>query len=240
MALPASYIQHLRSGPYHPRRPAHSDALAEAVVADLVNSCAKFADAAAAGEVTYDLNFNLEHGAVTWNVDLVLGTPPPGYLPSGTRSIDRVTPATVQIAIELKGVMTEHRKNIKNRKRDLESHHLHVHNYDDQAIAGAILVLNASDTFLSPLRRNGQVTVHRNLDRTLAHCVREVQGITTRSGAHGPGLDAKALLVVEHDNQNLQATRFETAPPAPQTGSSIHYDTFIQRLCSRWRERFGR
>ncbi len=134
--------------------------------------------------------------------------------------------------------MTEHRKNVKNRKRDLESHHQHVHNYDETTIAGGVLVLNGSRTFWSPLR-GAQITTHRDVRRLLAHCVAEAQAISTRSGPLGAGLDAKAVIVLDHDNQNLQRIAFYTAPPAPQIGSPMHYEAFIQNVCSRWRLRFG-
>lgn len=55
------------------------------------------------------------------------------------------------MAFEFKTVMTEHRKAIKNRKRDLEAHHEYVHNYNAQTIAGGVMVINASPTFRSPL-----------------------------------------------------------------------------------------
>jgi hypothetical protein len=63
----------------------------------------------------------------------------------------RATPSTVRIAVEAKAVMTEHRKAIKNRKRDLEAHHAHVHDYDASAIAAGLVAINASATFQSPL-----------------------------------------------------------------------------------------
>ena len=47
----------------------------------------------------------------------------------------------------------EHRKAVKNRKRDLEAHHEHTHNYSRRTIAGGVIVVNAAPTFKSPLRR---------------------------------------------------------------------------------------
>jgi len=37
--------------------------------------------------------------------------------------IAEAPPSTIHIAIEIKGVMTEHHKAVKNRKRDFEAHH---------------------------------------------------------------------------------------------------------------------
>lgn len=33
--------------------------------------------------------------------------------------------------------------------------------------------------------------------------------------------------------------RFVTEPPAPRAGDPLHYDSFLQRLCDDYRERFG-
>ena len=64
----------------------------------------------------------------------------------------------MQIVIELKTVMTEHHKTAKNRKRDLEAHHEHVHKYSAQALAGGILLTNIAKRFDSPPRKEGDIT----------------------------------------------------------------------------------
>lgn len=129
MPLPSHFLAHLRSAPYHPRSDKHGKALAEAIVTDLMASCRPLARAAQSGRAVWSLNFNLTYGTATWNTDLVIGAPPPGTEPPARgEPIRQTPPSSVQIAVEIKGVMTEHRKAIKNRKRDLESHHTHVHN----------------------------------------------------------------------------------------------------------------
>src|SRR4051794_21752562 len=125
MSLPNSFLAHLRTAPYHPRSAKHSSALAEAIVMDLLATCKPLATRAADGEVVWDLNFDLSYGTATWNTDLVIGNPPPDTSVPDDGPIRKTAPSFVQIAIEIKGVMTEHRKAVKNRKRDLESHHQH-------------------------------------------------------------------------------------------------------------------
>src|SRR5438105_1318396 len=100
MALPQSFLQHLRLSGYDSRSNKHSNALGEAIVADLVAACPLIAKRAATGAVVYDLNFNLTYSTATWNTDVVLGTPPPatGPPPSG-QAILRATPSSAQIAI---------------------------------------------------------------------------------------------------------------------------------------------
>ena len=178
MPLPESFIQHLRDFGYHPRSNKHSNALASAVVQDLLESCLPIATEAGQGRLVYDLNMDLRFRTATWNVDLVLGTPAEAAETRGA-PIVRLTPATVRIAIEIKGVMTEHRKAVKNRKRDFEAHHEHVHNYNRRAIAGGILVVNTASRFKSPLRP--EVTSHGSgpaVTKLAEHCINEMRNVT--------------------------------------------------------------
>jgi hypothetical protein len=240
MALPQSFLEHLRVSGYHPRSDKHSKALAEAIIQDLLAYCPVIREHAAAGRLVYQFNHDLSYGHATWNTDLAIGAPPPGLVsgvpePLGMR---RSTPASTRIAVELKGVMTEHRKAIKNRKRDLEAHHAHVHDYDPAAIAAGVVVLNAATTFVSPLR-GGAVTTHRLPDALIRHCMNEVNSITMASGSHRAGLDAKSAIVLKMDNAVWPSTTFLTEPPAPQVGSPVHWDAFIQRVCQVYTSRFS-
>ena len=74
--------------------------------------------------------------------------------------------------------MTEHRKAVKNRKRDLEAHHDHVHRYNNLTIAGGLFVINGSAKFKSPLRED--ITVHREPRRLIEHCIQELRSVTSR------------------------------------------------------------
>lgn len=238
MALPASFILHLRAEGYHPRSDKHSNVLANAIVDDLLAACPPLAARAAAGTIVYDLNFDLIFATATWNVDLVLGAPPPGSPapPPGT-PICRAAPSTVEIAVELKAIMTEHHKAVKNRKRDLEAHHTHVHNYAANAVAGGVFVINAAPKFRSPLRND--VSHHRNPNALVEHCLNELRAVTTRAGHAGSGIEAKTAIVVTANNIDLQAADFVTGSPAPKVGDPLHYDAFIQRICAEHSARFG-
>lgn len=239
MPLPESFIQHLRDFGYHPRSDKHSNALAAAIVQDLLDSCMPVAKEARDGRLVYDLNMDLRFRTATWNVDLVLGTPARAADTEGA-PIARATPATVRVAIEIKGVMTEHRKAVKNRKRDFEAHHEHVHNYNRRAIAAGVMVVNAAQSFRSPLRPD--ITTHGSAPAVLKlveHCVNEMRNVTESGGGSDYGIDAKCALVVDFDNVNLAAGRYVSIPPAPQPGDPLHYDSFIQRLCEEYRARFG-
>ena len=236
MPAPQAFIEHLRAEGYHPRSNKHSNALSEAIVADLIENCPKIADQAAAGHLVYSLNFDLIYAQSQWNVDLVLGAPPPGTPPPENSSIRQSDPATVQMALELKSVMTEHRKAVKNRKRDFEAHHDHAHRYSVGAVAGAVMVVNAASTFKSPLRP--EATAHKDPPGLVAHCIREMRNISMRTDPTGHGLDAAAVLVVSMDNAHLRDTEYVTSAPAPAVGDPLHYDAFVQRLCAVYAERF--
>jgi hypothetical protein len=239
MPLPEAFIQHLRDFGYHPRSDKHSNSLSVAIVDDLLTICQPLAAQAKQGRLVYDLNMDLRVRTANWNVDLVLGTVTTPVRP-GDALITRNRPTTVRIAVEIKGVMTEHRKAVKNRKRDFEAHHEHVHNYNRRTIAGGVMVLNASSTFQSPLRRGP--TSHgapATVQRLLEHCVNEMRNVTESGGGSAYGIDAKAVLIVDFDNVNWSTGRYFSQPPAPQPGDPLHYDGFIQKLCDEYCDRFA-
>jgi hypothetical protein len=238
MANPRSFLEHLREKGYHPRSDKHSNALAQAIVRDLVAHCPAIATKAANGALVYQLNVTLMAGTSEWNVDLALGPPElEAAVPPGDGSIIRASPSIVEIGIELKAVMTEHRKAVKNRKRDLEAHHEHVHNYKQNAVAGGVLILNAASQFKSPLRL--APTLHRNPDALVEHCLNELRAVAGRGGSRGYGLDGKCGIVLRMDNIDLQSTEYVVTAPAPVVGDPLHYDSFIRTICDNYSQRFG-
>ena len=239
MALPAAFLDHLRREGYHPRSNKHSNALATAIASDLVAACPVLAEKARSGRAVYDLNFNVHAQTAVWNTDLVIGQPPASQRePLGP--ITRTQPASVEIAVELKSIMTEHRKQVKNRKRDLEAHHANVHSYRDTAIAGGVFVINGALMFRSPLRTN--VTRHAS-DRVamaalILHCINEMRSVMERQHPGEVGIDAKCVIVVGMDNINIASTAFVQRAPAPQIGDPLNYDSFIQKMCEQYSARF--
>jgi len=237
MPLPDSFLEHLKSEGYHPRSNKHSNALARAIVVDLLNICEPMRTMAADGRIAYSLNTKLHFGTAVWNIDLAIGTPA-GAVVVPVGGIANAPPSTIQIAVELKGVMTEHHKAVKNRKRDFEAHHQHVHNYSNLSIAGVVMMINAAPRFQSPLV--GHLTVHRKPSELVRHCMNEMRAVTTRRGLDGYGVDAACAIVVSHDNVDSTLTRYLTEPPTPQIGDPLHYDAFIQRVCAEYTHRFLR
>lgn len=237
MTLPADFLAHLQELGYNSRSNKHSNALADAVLSDLVSHCPAIRDRARTGSIVYSINFDIGAGTSSANVDLVIGAAPPGTPAPDDQRIRRTAPAMVQIAIELKAVMTEHRKQVLTRKRDFEAHHEHVHNYSRHAIAGGVLVVNIASRYQSTLR--GDESEHRNISRNVEHCITQMRNVSYRSASTDVGLDAKAVIVVDMDNIDWPSTTYREAPPAPQVGDQIHYDSFIQRVCHEYTDRFG-
>lgn len=67
----------------------------------------------------------------------------------------------------------------------------------------------------------------------------ELSSVTMSSATSNTGLDAKCLIAVSMDNVAWPTTSFVTSPPAPRIGSPLHWDSFIQRICDLYRQRFG-
>ncbi|MGI9175660.1 MAG: hypothetical protein ACR2GR_10125 [Rhodothermales bacterium] len=250
MRGPQAFADHLDQHFYHPRSDAHSNALCLGVLDDLLRHCAPLAEKAARGEVVAQLNHTVTVSFQNWNIDLAVGPPPGAPLPPENGApISFAAPAVVEVALEAKGVMTEHGKARRNRLRDLQAFHSHAHSYNQNVIAVGMVVVNASAVFWSPTRAETDVTEHRNIDRLAAETVDLFRNLPLRNAASaGPGLEAAAVLVVKHDNlrknPNLPAdapassdTVLVTKPPAPQTGDPLHYATMIQRVCTAYRER---
>ena len=240
MALPATFLNHLRTEGYHPRSDKHSKALSEAIVLDLMANCPKIRERANTDQLVFAHNFDLTFGHATWNTDLAIGPPSPGLDLSKAVRVGGMaigTPISAQIAIEAKTVMTEHRKAIKNRKRDFEAHHQHVHNYDASAIAGGLVLINGSPTFRSPLRP--AITVHKLPDALVAHCLGEIANISFASGTSAVGLDALSAVAVSMDNVDWAKTDWMTGKASPRPGQPLYWDAFVARLCALYTSRFG-
>jgi len=217
----------------------------DAVVGALMAHCPQIATEAKAGELVFQHNHDVLVGHETWNTDLAIGLPASGEVISkagAVHGMNRATPTTVRIAIEAKSVMTEHRKAVKNRKRDLEAHHAHVHDYDPAAIAGGIVVLNASNRFQSPLRSD-KLTTHTKPLELVKHCVSVLSSLTMTSGSSHAGLDVNCVVVVDMPNiRSTTSPPFEAEwlirAPAPTPGHPLYWDAFIQRLCQSYTARF--
>ena len=160
-------------------------------------------------------------------------------------------PATVELALEAKALMTEHMKARHNRLGDLEAVHETVHRYDDNTVAVGVVIVNVSDVFFSQTR--GKIHPHKNIAKVGKKTVELFRTLPIR---HTPstqaGFEAVSVIVVDFDNLGQFPTELPPdAPvprrptlihttPAPPPGDPLHYATMIQRICKAYETRWAR
>jgi len=252
MRAPEDFAKHLTANRYHPRSNAHSNALGHLIIRDLVENCPRIAQHASKGQLVYDINYKIQAGTTEWNIDYVLGQPAEvAGPPPGGEVIRRARPSYLRIAIEAKAVMTEHGKAQRNRQRDIDAFHQHVHASDNDTIAAGIVVLNIADTFCSPLRNKQTecpkcghqfqpllVTTHEQPKTLVKTGVTLFRGLPGRSRPEDIGLEAMCVVVVDYSNRQKAVARVQTKSPAPEVGDPLHYDHFIQVICQRYTSRW--
>jgi hypothetical protein len=211
---------------------------------------------AAKGELVANLRHHQQVGHADWVIDIAIGscagTPMP---PAKGERIVFAPPVIIQVAIELKSIWTEHGKARLNRLRDFNSFHGYAHQYSQQTVAAGFLVVNSSERFWSPLRKNDDITVHGDKRRTARQFAKETidrfRSIHLRNGpSDAPGLEALGVVAIEHDNvrRNPDASEYAhlhkptgvaPVPPSPPIGDPLHYETMIQRICNAYTQRFA-
>jgi hypothetical protein len=261
MAIADELAVYLAEKGYDPRSSRHSDFLSGIIVRDLVANCPSIAERAATGQIVAGLRHHQQIGQDDWVIDVAIGTcagapapPPPSTL------IRMGSPVIIEIAIELKGVLTEHGKARRNRLRDFAAFHGHGHSYDPRTVVAAFLVVNSADRFYSPLNlgktSRPELNAHTGSRRTARQLASESINLfrtihLRRSASDGPGLEALGVIVVEHDNLNSYPdasryahlkvpTRVAPSPPSLPVGDPLSYESMIQRICSHYTARFGR
>ncbi len=170
MSIADDFAAYLRKQGYDPRSSRHSDFQSDLIIRDLVASCPLIARRATTGELVAKLRHHQMIGQDDWVIDIALGTcagipvpPPAGAI------ITTASPVLIQIAIELKGVLTEHGKARRNRLRDFNAFEGHGHRYDPRTVVAAFLVVNSSDYFYSPLNFDDVAEAKAALEAALPH-----------------------------------------------------------------------
>jgi hypothetical protein len=225
---------------YHSRSDAHSIALCELVMEDLLQVCPALATQVRRGEVAYGINLSYEFpsGKVK-NLDLAIGTPLQPAI-GGNGMLAKVSELTaLRLAMEAKSVMTEHGKSQPRVYDELSSSHEIVHQGGQEIIAAGITVVNIADRFVSPLRQTGRELhwTEHSQPGAAASMVQHLRGLPIRERQGEVGFDAYATIVISCDNQGPAS--LWTALPAPQPGERDRYETFLSRLARVYTERFG-
>lgn len=259
MAIAEEFAAYLAEKGYDPRSSRHSDFLSELIVRDLVENCLLLARRAAEGQIVARLRHHQQIGQDDWVIDIAMGTCAGAPVPPTETLIRKDSPVIIQIAIELKSVLTEHGKASRNRLRDFAAFHGHGHTYDPRTVVAAFLVVNSADYFYSPLNlgkvSRSEFNMHMSRVRTARQLAKQSIDLfrtihLRHSEADGPGLEGLGVIVVEHDNFNKhpdagkyahlsRATRVAPVPPSLPVGDPLSYESMIQRICAHYAHRFG-
>jgi hypothetical protein len=145
----------------------------------------------------------------------------------------------VLVAMEAKACATAH---VKSRPRlfdELNSSHQIVHATSNRAISVGFAMINAATTFVSPglnprlfSGATPVVSCHKQPEAAQA-AIETVQSLPRRSNSSGTGYDGLAIVVVDMKN-NGTPVRLVAEPPAPPTGSALHYDSMIRRVANEY------
>lgn len=155
------------------------------------------------------------------------------------RPIVEAEPSEIWLAIDAKSVMTEHGKARRNRQRDINSFADIMHRHHPGAITGGVLLLNMADRFRSPLRDEGDITKHDNIENLVEGTVGIFRDIDRAEGDISSNVDAVACVVVEHTNiDDDHKTRLISDEPAPQPGDITYYRDFLEIIIETLEERF--
>jgi hypothetical protein len=213
---------------FNPRSQANSDALADFVVADLMESCPSLSRALKKGELRPLKNPNVRTKVAERSIDLVI------------YEADKAPNLSVRVSVENKTIMTAHGKARKNRYGDLIAYSNHVHNHNRKCVAGAIVVVNVSPAYENPdAFAKGLVRPKFKMEKVVADTIAIFDNIPLRDTPDDPNElpEAVAVMVVDYDGVNRAS--LVTGPLAPNAESHINYERFIQRICRVYGERFS-
>jgi hypothetical protein len=144
---------------------------------------------------------------------------------------------SVLVAMEAKACMTEHGKAGPRLYDELNSSHGIVHASSNQALAVGFVMINAAERFVSPDRNRRpsdplMVTRHKQPHATEV-AMRAVAQLPRRSETTSRGYDGLGIVVVEAINDG-SPVRLVSAPPAPQMGDNLHYESMLRRVIGEY------
>jgi len=223
---------------YHGRSDAHSKALCNFIMDDLLERCPALREQVERHTVVWETNarFVFPQTRKQKTLDLAIGPPAAGPI-----GVPVLPLADIFVSCEAKTVMTEHGKAQPRIFDELNSSHEIVHQGNPKAIAAGITIVNIAKTFVSPLRQKRRrkspvVSIHKQPEVT-QRMVAHLRGLPMRKEVGQVGFDAYASIVVECDN--VGPAVLWTEPPSPQPGDKDHYETLITRIARFYTERFS-
>lgn len=254
---------------YHPRSDRHSKIACWALMFDLLEACALLRTHVVAGKVAIGINHGMRDFARNRakNLDLVICTTagtdrkggsfadlvvPYTIVLSDTDSkaldalpgIPLASPATVLLALEAKACMTEFGKARPRLYDELNSSHLTIHGDTDSAIAAGFALVNAADTFVSPIRNPWPLSEHEtvvsvhNQPKNLCSVAAKLTELPRRSRPGEEGFDAFAITVINcaNDGRPIEVQRGASGEYYPEI---YDYAQTIGRLSHVYATRFS-
>lgn len=244
---------------YHSRSDHHSKVACWGILFDLLNESPVLREHVSSGSVVFGLNHEMrdfKHNRKK-KLDLVLARPR-GRSKKGPTfrelvgkygivlsSEEQETLASlpdvgyaevgaVQLAMEAKACMTEHRKAGPRLYDELNSSHETIHASADEAVAVGFVMVNAAERFQSPSRT--KITVHQQPFVT-EYVIKKIEEMPRRTKSGEQGFDALGIVVVDCQNDG-SPVRLLTKSPAIQPGDIYEYEIMVRRAAQLYASRF--
>lgn len=253
---------------YHRQSDRHSKVACWGIVFDLMRECAHLREHIALGKVGFGINHTMTNfvGDKKKDLDLVLCTPgsqPFRGKPRTLRSLvevysisltaeeegalnalpqlSSVPVGSVLMALEAKAAMTEHQKALPRLFDELNSTYQTINGASNEAIASAYLMVNASNSFVSPSRQHpsnpSPVITNHVQPKAAALAIGVAKALPRRAASGQPGYDAIGITVIDMVNDG-SAVKLVSGDPAPRRDDIYHYDKLIERLGHTYATRF--
>lgn len=257
---------------YHSRSDHHSKVACWAILYDLLIRCDLLRRKVKSGSVAFGINhpmsdFRLDRRK---SLDLVLCTPHGGSKPARgdkptfkglqTQYGIQLTEAelevladlpdvvqapvgSVHVALEAKACMTEHSKARPRLYDELNSSHASIHGSSAMAIAVGLVMVNASDSFLSPGRNRFSLAEHdpkytsHKQPKATEQVVEKLMQLPRRADTSDAGFDSLAIVVVDCRNDG-ETVSLVSGPPAPREDDIYSYSSAIERVRHLYESRF--
>jgi len=255
---------------YLSRSDNHSKVACWGVLFDLLLTCPLLQQHIADGKVTFGINHEMRDFRMNRkkNLDLVLCKPASGPrqrpFPELAREYGLImtgeewqhlgdlprlesTPVgSVLVALEAKACMTEHKKARPRLYDELSSSFQTIHGDTSIAIAGAFVMINAAEEFVSPgknpaLANGVPVAINRHPKRWDAafSVVSKIAELPRRSHDREPGFDGIGVVLIECQNDGSPVHVVDASPDGQRVPAILRYDTLVQRMAHLYTTRFN-
>lgn len=160
-------------------------------------------------------------------------------------TLQRSGVSSVMVAIEAKAAMTAHQKARPRLHDELTSSHQTIHGDNGEAIAAAIVLVNAAETFVSPDRNEWplgsvptKISIHKGNVGTLI--LKGLEKLQCRAKVDDDGFDAVGVVMIACRNDGSAIQVVTQSPPAPAPTANFDYSRFVRRLAQLYATRFAR